>query len=454
MLNFLTTTTVCGFSLYHVLAFFLIYSCTGWCLEVIFAAATTGQLVNRGFLNGPVCPIYGFGMVIVLFALTPLQGSVLLLYIGGVILPSALELVGGWALYKLYHTRWWDYSDFPFNIGGYICLEFSLLWGVGTLVVMRIVHPVVAGLVDMIPPFVGFVVMCVLYAVYAADVVVTAFAASGLAKTLDAMEQLADSIHAVSDAMTQLLGTTTLNADQKLDEQRLQLKLAAAEAREAAPKKRGAAAAALLLKPALTLVESIGYLQDRLNTWSDDLEALNDQTKQSLYAIGSGGLKGLGLGNSVEKQLWLPESTNDFIFSVVCEELGFIGAVLIIVLFILLIAQGLMIAYKAENQFCTMVGIGIMAQIAWQVFCNIAVVTNTIPNTGISLPFFSSGGTSLILLLAEMGVMVNIGRNGERAAQQRAAAHAQRQAAKAQRDAELKDRTINLDDARRARNEL
>lgn len=238
MLNFLTTTTVCGFSLYHVLAFFLIYSCTGWCLEVIFAAATTGQLVNRGFLNGPVCPIYGFGMVIVLFALTPLQGSVLLLYIGGVILPSALELVGGWALYKLYHTRWWDYSDFPFNIGGYICLEFSLLWGVGTLVVMRIVHPVVAGLVDMVPPFVGFVVMCVLYAVYAADVVVTAFAASGLAKTLDAMEQLADSIHAVSDAMTQLLGTTTLNADQKLDEQRLQLKLAAAEAREAAPKKR------------------------------------------------------------------------------------------------------------------------------------------------------------------------------------------------------------------------
>ena len=216
----------------------------------------------------------------------------------------------------------------------------------------------------------------------------------------------------------------------------------------------GAAAAALLLKPALTLVGSIGYLQDRLNTWSDDLEALNDQTKQSLYAIGSGGLKGLGLGNSVEKQLWLPESTNDFIFSVVCEELGFIGAVLIIVLFILLIAQGLMIAYKAENQFCTMVGIGIMAQIAWQVFCNIAVVTNTIPNTGISLPFFSSGGTSLILLLAEMGVMVNIGRNGERAAQQRAAAHAQRQAAKAQRDAELKDRTINLDDARRARNEL
>ena len=287
MLNFLTTTTVCGFSLYHVLAFFLIYSCTGWCLEVIFAAATTGQLVNRGFLNGPVCPIYGFGMVIVLFTLTPLQNSVLLLYIGGVILPSALELVGGWALYKLYHTRWWDYSDFPFNIGGYICLEFSLLWGVGTLVVMRIVHPVVAGLVDMIPPFVGFVVMCVLYAVYAADVVVTAFAASGLAKTLDAMEQLADSIHAVSDAMTQLLGTTTLNADQKLDEQRLQLKLAAAEAREAAKRaseiaklNTAEAAKAAQLAAKGTMERAAELL--RLEQLAEELQARSDEMQAQL----------------------------------------------------------------------------------------------------------------------------------------------------------------------------
>ena len=214
----------------------------------------------------------------------------------------------------------------------------------------------------------------------------------------------------------------------------------------------GAGTAALLLETLLTHVDSIEYLQNRLKTWSDDLEKLNPQTRQSLYAIGSGGLKGLGLGNSVEKQLWLPESTNDFIFSVVCEELGFIGATLIIVLFILFIVQGLLIAYKAENQFCTMVGIGIMAQIAWQVFCNIAVVTNTIPNTGISLPFFSSGGTSLILLLAEMGVMVNIGRNGERAAQQRAADHARREAERAAQEAERASRTINLEDARRAQN--
>lgn len=235
-MSFFTETTVCGFSLYQVFAYFLIYSCIGWCLEVVYAAVTTGKLVNRGFLNGPVCPIYGFGMIIVLFVLTPLQHSILLLYIGGVILPSALELVGGWLLYKLYHTRWWDYTDYPFNIGGYICLEFSLLWGVGTLVVMKIVHPMIAGIVAMVPPLVGLIVMCVLYAVYAADTIATAFAASDLARDLEALEKVADSMHAVSDAMTELLGTNAMAMDQKMDESRLQLKLAAAEARDSASK--------------------------------------------------------------------------------------------------------------------------------------------------------------------------------------------------------------------------
>ena len=172
---------------------------------------------------------------------------------------------------------------------------------------------------------------------------------------------------------------------------------------------------ASLLQTLLGHIDSIPYLQSRLDGWTHDLAKMTDQTLQSLYAIGSGGVTGLGLGNSIEKQLWLPESTNDFIFSVVCEELGFVGAVVVILLFVLFLVQGLWMAFHAENRYCSLVGIGIMAQIAWQVFCNIAVVTNTLPNTGISLPFFSSGGTSLILLLAEMGVMINIGRGGERA---------------------------------------
>ena len=208
----------------------------------------------------------------------------------------------------------------------------------------------------------------------------------------------------------------------------------------------GGFAAVALLETVLQHVDSIAYLKDRLDGWTQDLDQMTSQTKQSLYAIGSGGATGLGLGNSIEKQLWLPESTNDFIFSVVCEELGFVGAVIVILLFLLLLVQGFWIAFHAENRFCTLVGIGIMAQIAWQVFCNIAVVTNTLPNTGISLPFFSSGGTSLILLLAEMGVMVNIGRNGERARLERETAHAERERQRAAK-------TIVLDTARRAQTE-
>ena len=201
---------------------------------------------------------------------------------------------------------------------------------------------------------------------------------------------------------------------------------------------------------AVVLVPDIvPYDMSSIESWQNPwLDAQGDghQIIQSMYAIGSGGATGLGLGNSIEKQLWLPESTNDFIFSVVCEELGFVGAVIVIVLFVLFLVQGFWIAFHAENRFCTLVGIGIMAQIAWQVFCNIAVVTNTLPNTGISLPFFSSGGTSLILLLAEMGVMVNIGRNGERARLEREEAHAER-------ERQRKAKTIVLDTARRAQTE-
>ena len=196
-----------------------------------------------------------------------------------------------------------------------------------------------------------------------------------------------------------------------------------------------------LLQTLLSHIDSIPYLQERLDGWTHDLSKMTDQTLQSLYAIGSGGVTGLGLGNSIEKQLWLPESTNDFIFSVVCEELGFVGAVVVILLFVLFLVQGFWLAFHAENRFSTLVGIGIMAQIAWQVFCNIAVVTNTLPNTGISLPFFSSGGTSLILLLAEMGVMVNIGRSGERARLERENLRALRE----QQEKEKPDNTIRLD---------
>ena len=137
---------------------------------------------------------------------------------------------------------------------------------------------------------------------------------------------------------------------------------------------------------------------------------MTDQTLQSLYAIGSGGVTGLGLGNSIEKQLWLPESNNDFIFSVVCEELGLVGACLVLLLFALLIIRGYWLALNARDRFGSLVIVGITTLFAFQVFANVAVVTNLFPVTGISLPFFSYGGSALIIQLAEMGLILSISR--------------------------------------------
>ena len=142
----------------------------------------------------------------------------------------------------------------------------------------------------------------------------------------------------------------------------------------------------------------------------EDLTGAGYYVYQSKIAIGSGGLLGAGIGNSRQKYLFLPEPQNDFVFAVVCEELGFVGAVLVILFFALLVWRGLMIAVKARDRFGTMLATGLTAQVGLQAVLNVAVVTNSIPNTGISLPFFSYGGTSLMMLLAQMGIILSISR--------------------------------------------
>lgn len=160
-------------------------------------------------------------------------------------------------------------------------------------------------------------------------------------------------------------------------------------------------------------IQGYGYYAVRIQSWRDpfsDIQGDTWQTCQSLIAIGSGGLFGLGLGESRQKYLYLPESKNDFVFSIVCEELGFVGAMTVILLFILLIFRGLYIASKATDKFGMLIAVGFTFHIGIQAFLNIAVVSNLIMNTGISLPFFSYGGTALILQLCEMGVVLNISR--------------------------------------------
>ncbi len=158
---------------------------------------------------------------------------------------------------------------------------------------------------------------------------------------------------------------------------------------------------------------AISYASDRLEYWLDpwaDATGKGFQTIQSLLAIGSGGILGRGIGQSRQKYLWVPEPHNDFIFSIVCEELGLIGAVVIIIAFCLLVWRGFYIAMHARDKFGSLLSIGLTFQVGLQAMLNIWVVTNTIPNTGISLPFFSYGGTSLLILLAEMGIVLSVSR--------------------------------------------
>ncbi len=176
----------------------------------------------------------------------------------------------------------------------------------------------------------------------------------------------------------------------------------------------GGLGAGVLGVVALIASGAISYGSDRIKYWLDPWADPTDkgfQTIQSLLAIGSGNIMGRGIGQSRQKHLWVPEPHNDFIFSIVCEELGLVGAVVIIILFCLLVWRGFTIAMHAPDKFGSLMAVGLTFQVGLQAMLNIWVVTNTIPNTGISLPFFSYGGTSLFILLAEMGIVLSISRS-------------------------------------------
>ena len=173
------------------------------------------------------------------------------------------------------------------------------------------------------------------------------------------------------------------------------------------------AGAGVLAAAFWVLIGVLGYNSGRIAIWLDPWSDPGDtgyQIIQSLYAVASGGLSGLGFGMSRQKYLYLPEEQNDFIFAVVCEELGFIGATLIVLLFALLVLRGYWLALHARDRFGSLLVVGITTLLATQVFLNIAVVTNLIPTTGISLPFFSYGGTALVIQLAEIGVVLSVSR--------------------------------------------
>ncbi len=217
--------------LYRLVWIFFIYAFLGWCTEVSYAALVTGKFVNRGFLNGPVCPVYGFGVVIVLTCLTPLEENLLLLFLGSVALTSALEWLTGFVLEKLFHQRWWDYSEEPFNLSGYICLRFSIAWGFACLFVVKLLHPTVLLLIRLIPKTLGVVLLALLGAVMAVDLAATVSSVIKLNRRLAQIDELAAKIKEASDEFGENLAERVLDAaergaDWKEDLDELAFKLA------------------------------------------------------------------------------------------------------------------------------------------------------------------------------------------------------------------------------------
>lgn len=240
----MTQTEIFSFVV-QTLYWFFLYGCIGWGVEVVYAAIKERRLVNRGFLCGPICPIYGCGMVVLnwtVAALAPAgEGksvSTVAVFFVGMVLTTAIELVGGWTLFKIYHIRWWDYSNMKFNIGGYICPQFSLLWGLGSVIMVKVVHPALAKASSPLPMKVLVPAEAAVLALFVVDLIVSAAAATGLNKKLKEIDEVRARLRVTSDKLTTVLGTGAMTADAVLDEQKLQLALAKLEGRENAAELR------------------------------------------------------------------------------------------------------------------------------------------------------------------------------------------------------------------------
>lgn len=246
---------IAGMTIYQIFWYFLIYSFAGWCIEVIFHAITVGKVINRGFLCGPVCPVYGFGAISVFavvdgvlpdifhYPAEKLTGGddiigILIVFVCGIVLATAVELVAGWLLDAAFHMRWWDYSNEPFNFRGYICLRFSLMWGLACLLVVRVVQPAMANMVLKIPDMIGWIILGVSCMTLLADFVVTVLIVAGLNKKLEELDEIRRRMSVVSDELSEKLATGTMRAQTTLEEQRVQATLAKYEARDAVNKQK------------------------------------------------------------------------------------------------------------------------------------------------------------------------------------------------------------------------
>ena len=242
-----------GMTAYEAAWYFLIYSFAGWVIEVAFHVVSVGKIINRGFLNGPGCPVYGFGVLSVFAMGYALQGrgdlaSIPLwqLFLAGVILSTAVELAAGALLFHLFHARWWDYSKRPVNFHGYICPEFSIIWGLAIAFVVRDLQPAVEKVsAAAIPERVGVPILAVCYAVLLADVTVTVLSVTRLNRELEDLEKIRASMRTVSDGMSRVIGEGTFRAVENIEKGKARLEQEAERGRTQLQQRQEAIAAAL-----------------------------------------------------------------------------------------------------------------------------------------------------------------------------------------------------------------
>lgn len=207
-----------SFSLYELFVYFFLYSFLGWCSEVIFATLKTGKFINRGFLNGPVCPIYGTGVALLLLCLTPLKKYPWAVFFVSVLLCSVLEFLTGFVLEKIFHKKWWDYSNRKFNIGGFICPEMSLLWGIAAIAVLYGIQPTFAALLGHIPLLAGYIFLGICAAAFVTDLVFTLLQISALGKRLKELQKINAALRLGSDALGSALSHATAKSAEKIGE--------------------------------------------------------------------------------------------------------------------------------------------------------------------------------------------------------------------------------------------
>jgi uncharacterized membrane protein len=235
---------ICGMTCYQICWYFLIYSFGGWVIEVIFHAVALGKVVNRGFLNGPVCPVYGFGVLSVFAMINTLQSSGYqmsdgMIFLFGIILATVVELIAGWLLDVCFHARWWDYSDKPLNFHGYICLEFSIIWGLAIVLVVKVFQKYVENRTSPhADSTFGWILLVILYCVYLADFIVTVAVIRGLNRKLTRLNKIRSDMRIVSDKISDTVANTTIDTAQVIEEGKVQTALAKAELRETAEMKK------------------------------------------------------------------------------------------------------------------------------------------------------------------------------------------------------------------------